>query len=173
MKLLLPLFIFISSTTLGQHLITNSTDEFTGKKIKETSIENLAQPFKMSGFTYKFSFKKVNDNLYLNLRIMSLSNSVFAIKDGEVLMLKISDTVLKLSNSDYVISKKGGSGAPGLSSSTCEGVSLYFPLTSESVDLLKSKPIVKIRLYTTDGFTEQEIKDVADKKVKNALALVL
>lgn len=172
MKLLLPLLILICSTAFGQHLVTNSTDEFTGKKIKETSVENLAQPFKMGGFAYKFSFKRVNDNMYFNLRVMSLSNSVFAIKDGEVLMLKTADTVLKLSNTDYAISKKGGAGS-GVFSSGSEGVSLYFPFNNEMVEMIKNKPIIKLRLYTTDGFSEQDIREAAAKKVKDALALIL
>jgi len=172
MKPLLPLLLFICSNAFAQKLITDKTDEFTGKKVKETSVENLAQPFKMNGFAYKFSFKKVNDDLYFNLRIMSLSNSVFAIKDGEVLMLKTADTVIKLSNIEYVISKKGGAGG-GLSSSYSEGVSIYFPLSKESAELIKQKEIIKIRLYTTDGYSEQDVKVVADKRVKESLALVL
>lgn len=172
MKSILSLLLFLCSNVFAQKLVTNKTDEFTGKKVKETSIENLAQPFKMSGFAYKFSFKMVNDALYFNLRIMSLSNSVFAIKDGEVLMLKMADTVVTLSNTEYAISKKGGAGG-GLSSGYSEGVSLYFQLNKESVAIIKNKAILKVRLYTTDGYSEQEVKEAADKRVKDALALVL
>jgi hypothetical protein len=172
MKSLLPLLLFLCSNVVGQKLVINKTDEFTGKKVKETSVESLAQPFKMSGYTYKFSFKRINEDIYFNLRIMSLSNSVFAIKDGDVLMLKTADTVIKLSNIEYSISKKGGAG-PGLSSSGSEGVSLYFPLTNESIEMIKNKPIVKVRLYTTNGYTEQDVKTAADKRIKDALALIL
>jgi hypothetical protein len=168
MKLLLPL-LFFCSTAFAQKLITDKTDEFTGKKVKETSVENLAQP--LSGIAYRFSFKKIDDNVYFNLRVIS-HGSVFAIKDGEVSMLKTADSVIKLSNTEYVISKKGGAGG-GLSSSYSEGVSLYFRLNNESVELIKSKAIIKVRLYTTDGYTEQDVKASADKRVKDALALVL
>lgn len=167
MKLLLPLLLFCS-TAFAQKLITDKTDEFTGKRIKETSVENLAQP--LSGFSYRFSFKKINDNVYFNLKVIS-HGSVFAIKDGEVLMLKTADSVIKLSNTEYTISKKGGAGG-GLSSSYSEGVSLYFRLDNEAIGIIKTKPIVKVRLYTTDGYTEQDVKAAADKRVKNALALV-
>lgn len=172
MKLLLPLLLIVSTNSFSQKLVTNKTDEFTGKKVKETSVETLARPFKMSGFAYTFSFKKVDDNLYFNLRAMSLSNSVFAIKDGEVLMLKTADTVLKLSNVEYTISKKGGAGG-GLSSGGTEGVSLYFLLNSEAVELIKNKPILKVRLYTTEGYTEQDVKSASDKRVKDALGLII
>lgn len=168
MKLLLPLLL-LSSTAFAQKLITDKTDEFTGKKIKETSVENLAQP--LSGISYRFSFKKINDNVYFNLRVIS-HGSVFAIKDGEVLMLKTADSVIKLSNTEYSISKKGGAGG-GLSSSYSEGVSLYFLLSNESIEMIKNKTIQKIRLYTTNGYSEQEIKSAADKRVKDALALIL
>lgn len=168
MKLLLPLLLFCS-TGFAQKLITNKTDEFTGNKVKETSVENLAQP--LSGFSYRFSFKKINDNLYFNLRVIS-HGSVFAIKDGEVLMLKTADSIIKLSNTEYAISKKGGAGG-GLSSSYSEGVSLNFRLDNEAIEMIKNKIIQKIRLYTTDGYTEQDIKASADKRVKEALALIL
>lgn len=169
MKLLLPLLLLLCSSSFAQKLITNKKDEFTGNKVKETSVENLAQP--LSGFSYRFSFKKINDNLYFNLRVIS-HGSVFAIKDGEVLMLKTADSIIKLSNTEYAISKKGGAGG-GLSSSYSEGVSLNFRLDSEAIEMIKNKIIQKIRLYTTDGYTEQEIKAAADKRVKEALALIL
>lgn len=168
MKLLLPLLLIYSSA-FAQKLITNKTDEFTGNKVKETSVENLAQP--LSGFSYRFSFKKINDDVLFNLRVIS-HGSVFAIKDGEVLMLKTNDSVIKLSNTEYAISKKGGAGG-GLSSSYSEGVSLYFRLDNEAIELIKNKPIIKVRLYTTDGYTEQDVKSAADKRVKEALALIL
>jgi hypothetical protein len=172
MKLILPILLLVCTTAFAQKLVTNKTDEFTGNSVKETSVENLAQPLKMSGYSYKFSFKKINENVYLGLRIMSLSNSVFAIKDGEVLMLKTEDTVITLSNSKYEISSRGGAGG-GLSSSNSQGVTLYFSLNKDAVDTLKSKSINKLRLYTTDGYSEQDIKPAADKKVKAALNLIL
>lgn len=173
MKLLLPLFLLICSNAFAQKLVTNKTDEFTGKKVKETSIETLAKPLKMSGFTYTFAMKKVDENLYLNLRLMSLSNSVFSIKDGSVLSLKMdNDSVINLSNPEYTISKRGGAGA-GLTSGNSEGVSLYFLISNENIELLKVHKIVKVRVYTTNGYTDQDIKAAADKKVKDALKLVL
>lgn len=172
MKPLLPLFLLVCSTAFSQKIVTDKKDEFTSNTVKETSVENLAQPLKMSGYSYKFTFKKVNENVYLGLRIMSLSNSVFAIKDGEVLMLKTEDTVITLSNLKYEISSRGGAGS-GLSSGNSQGVTLYFPLNKEAVDTIKSKSINKLRLYTTDGYSEQDIKAAADKKVKVALDLIL
>lgn len=173
MKLLLPLFIIIYSTTYGQKLVTDKTDEFTGAKVKETSVENLAKPFKMSGFAYTFTFRKVDENAFMNLRLMSMSNSVFSIKDGDVLSLKLNnDSIIVLSNAEYTISKRGGAGG-GLSSGNSQGVSLHFPLSNNTIDLLKTHSIVKVRIYTTDGYSEQEIKSAASKRVIDALALIL
>lgn len=172
MKPLLPLFLLFCSAAFSQKIVTDKKDEFTGNSVKETSVENLAQPLKMSGYSYKFSFKKINENIYLGLRIMSLSNSVFAIKDGEVLMLKTEDTVITLSNTKYEISSRGGAGS-GLSSGSSHGVTLYFPLDNEAIQTIKSKMIIKLRLYTTDGYSEQDIKAAADKKVKTAINLIL
>lgn len=173
MKLLLPLLLIICSNAFAQKLVTNKTDEFTGKKVKETSVETLARPLKMSGFSYDFTFKKVDEDLFFKLKIMSLSNSVFAIKDGGVFMIKMEDdSIISLSNSEYTISKTGG-GSSGFSGSAVQGATLYFPVSKQYADLLKSKKIVKVRIYTTEGYSEQDVKSNADKKIKAALALIL
>jgi hypothetical protein len=172
MKLLLPLLL-TCTTTFSQKLVVNKTDEFTGKSIKETSVETLAKPFKMSGFAYTFAFKKENDNLFLNLRLMSMSNSVFSIKDGNILSVKMdNDSVIVLNNQEYAISKTGGAGG-GFTSGNSQGTSLYFLLSTENIETLKNRKIIKIRVNTTDGYTEQDIKASADKKVKESLRLVL
>lgn len=173
MKPLLPLLLLLCLNSFAQKLVTNKKDEFTGRYVKETSVEILSHPFKMSGYSYDFRFKSVDTDIYLNLKIMSISNSVFAIKDGNVLMLKMgNDSILKLSNSEYTISQSG-KGASGIVGSACQGVSLYFPLSKEDIETIKNTKIVKVRLYTTDGYTEQVVKAVADKRVKDALKLVL
>ena len=173
MKPLLPLLLLLCSTAFAQKLVTDKKDEFTGKYVKETSVEILSHPFKMSGYSYDFRFKSVDTDIYLNLKIMSISNSVFAIKDGNVLMLKMgNDSILKLSNSEYTISQQG-KGASGIVGSACQGVSLYFLLSKEDIHVIKNTKIVKVRLYTTGGYSEQDVKAVADKRVKDALKLVL
>lgn len=173
MKYLLLLFAVSTSAVYSQKLVTNSKDEFTGKIVKQTSVEALAAPFKMTGYRYDFSIKQVDSNCYFNLRLTSLSNSVFSIKDGDQFAIKFQDgSVVELTNTEYAISERG-KGSTGLSGSMSFGVSLFMLLSKENIDALLSKKITKVRIYTTDGYSDQDIKSNADKKVKAALKLIL
>lgn len=164
--------IAVNLPATAQKLVQNSKDEFTGNQIKETSVEKLAHPLKMNGFAYNFSVKRVNDTYFLNLRMMSLNKSVFAIREDSKLMIKLkNDSVITLFAAEFNVSGKGGAGS-GLSAGNAEGTSVYYPISNEQIELILQSDISKIRVYTSDGFTEQDIKVAGGRKVKAAFSLL-
>lgn len=172
MKQILPLLI-LSISVNAQKVTTDKKDQFTGLAVKETSVEQLAHPLKMNGFAYNFSTKKVDDKYYFNLRMMSLNKEVFAInKDSKLMILLKNDSVITLLAPSFVISGKGKAGS-GLSAGNAEGLSIDYLISKEEIELLASSDIAKIRVYTSDGYTEQDIKETASKKVKKAFSLIL
>lgn len=162
--------IYLPAT--AQKLAEDEKDEFTGLQVKETSVEKLAHPFKMSGFSYNFAVKKVDDRYYFNLRMMSLNGEVFAIRKDSKFMLRLkNDSVITLLSPSFEVSGKGEAGS-GLSASSAQGVSIYYPITKQEISLINASEITKIRVYTSDGFTEQDIKEAGSKKVKAAFSLL-
>jgi hypothetical protein len=156
----------------GQRLIVNKKDEFTGNHVKETSVEKLAHPFKMNGFAYNFSAKRVNETFFLNLHMMSLNKEVFAVRKDSRLMIRLkNDSVVTLFATEFDISGRGKAGS-GLSSGNAEGASIYYPISADQIKDITESDIVKIRVYTTDGFTEQGIKKNGSEKVKKAFNLL-
>jgi hypothetical protein len=172
MKHFIPL-LFLSLSVHAQKVITDKKDEFTGNIVRETSVEKLAHPVKMSGFAYNFSAKKVNGHYFLDLRMMSLNKQVFAIrKESKLMLLLKNDSVITLLASDFEVSGKGKAGS-GLSAQNAEGLRMNYPISEEEIAMILRSDIHKIRVYTSDGYTEQEIKEAGSEKVKKAFGLLL
>lgn len=170
--LLLITLVATSLSVTGQKLLEDKKDEFTGLQVKETSVEKLAHPLKMSGFAYNFAVRKVDAHYYFNLRMMSLNGEVFAIRKDSKFMLKLkNDSVITLLAPSFEVSGKGEAGS-GLSAGNAQGVSIYYPITKDEISLIHASEIVKIRVYTSGGFTDQDIKEAGSKKIKAAFTLL-
>jgi hypothetical protein len=172
MKQIIPLLL-LSLSVQAQKVTTDKKDEFTGTEVKETSVEKLAHPVKMSGFAYNFSTKKINGQYFLNLRMMSLNKQVFAIrKDSKLMLLLKNDSIITLLAPEFEVSGKGKAGS-GLSAQNAEGLRMNYPISEEEIAMILRSDIHKIRVYTSDGYTEQEIKEAGSEKVKKAFGLLL
>jgi hypothetical protein len=74
-------------------------------------------------------------------------------------MLKLdNDSVLTLNNPKYEIACRG-CGAINLIGSEGYGVHIKIPLESDQIDYLIDHKIMKMRIYTTDGYVEGDVKD--------------
>lgn len=159
----------ISTLTLGQTLEENKVDEFTNNTVKRTSWEMFNSDFK---FTAYFRVSQINDNQYFDLKLMLASGSVFSIGKDQEIMFKLSnDTIIKLPNLEYSVSCRG-CGAKGLMGSEAQGIQVSYPISKTQSDLLKSISIAKVRIYTNDGYIEDEMKTKNAVKIKKALALL-
>jgi hypothetical protein len=170
MKLLIPLLL-ISVSSFAQKLTENKRDDFTNKGIKQTSVEKLARSSKMSGFSYDFSIRKVDSTYLFNVRMMSFG--VYSIAKYDKFLIKLkNDSIITLYNPEYEISGRGR-GSSGLSGSNTQGTSIYYPITVDQINQILQSDITKIRVYTTEGYSEEDVKESASDKVKAAFKLVL
>ena len=169
-KLLLSiLLIGILLPIMAQELEENEVDEFTGSAIKRTSWETLNMTMK---FTAYFRISKINENLYFDLKLMIGGGEVFSIDEGDQFMLKLeNDEIVKLSNLEFTITCTG-CGARGISGSAAQGIQVTYPITPEQFNMLKNNTVSKIRIYTSDGYIENEFKLKYYSKLLNALMLV-
>jgi hypothetical protein len=167
-KAILFTLLFIPVFCFGQKLVKNEVDEFTGISVKTTSLEQLVSesPWGGNSFHLSESVKRINDNYYLIVRF-SLDN-VFSVASEQKLMIKLeNDSIVTLLNKEYDISSNGRGAIGGK-----QGVYLTYPIESDDLDLLKENKATKIRIYTTDGYLEKDIKEKNQDKIKKCIELV-
>ena len=87
-------------------------------------------------------------------------------------MLKLSnDEIIRLPNLKYEITCTGCA-AKGFAGSAAQGVNVSYILDKDQLEKLKSYEVVKIRVYTTDGYVEDDSKQKNTDQIKTALKLI-
>lgn len=154
MKFILSLLVLITTFSNAQMIEESQIDEFTGAMVLKTSTETVVANMKKTVF---FTCRKVDSTVMLQVKMMM--NQIFSVKEGGMFMLKlVNGEVVTLYNPEFTITCRG-CGARGFSGSGAEGISLTFYLNNEQVDKLKKNQVSKIRLYTSEGYIEDEIKE--------------
>ena len=157
----------ISNLNIAQNIVENKVDEFTKTSIKRTSWENLTSSII---YTTYFRFSKINNELFFDLKL--IDGTVFYISEGQEIMFKLSnDEILTLNNfkSEHTCT---GCGAKGFVGSTGNGIQVSYPLNKEHFELLKKYDVLKIRIYTSEGYREDELKTKNLKKFKKGLSII-
>ena len=161
------LLIGFSIQVKGQKLVENKVDEFTGNQIKRTSWVTTSIGYSRTNF----GISKINNNFYLNLKM--LKGGVFSIAKGANIMFKLTnEEIITLSNNNYEITCTG-CGAIGFVGSAAQGINTSYDITTEQLTKLKNIGIKKIRIYTSDGYLEDDLKSKHDRKIKKAISLIL
>lgn len=160
---------FTAQLSFGQKIERNVTDEFTGIAIKETSWERFSKAESLYSYA---RFKKIEEQYYFELKVSLAYGPVFSVNKGADIFIKFSDdSILKLYNYDYQISSHGG-GAIGLAGSAAQGAKLSCSINNKSLEILEKKSIVKVRIYTTDGFAESKVTLKYAKKINQLAKLI-
>lgn len=155
MKTLFLIALFFPTFCLAQKLEVNKIDEFTKASVKRTSWETINYSNRLMAYT---QISKIDDIYYLNLKIMS-PDKVFSIDKEDELMIKtITDSVITLYNLKYEISCTG-CGSKGLLGSGLQGIEVSYKIPVEIVSYLLTNKIKKLRIYATNGYFEDDIKD--------------
>lgn len=171
MKRLAFLAFLVPSLSFAQKIEENKVDEFTHHKIIRTSWEPIIKKFGNSIIGH-VRVSKIDGDIYINLRIMR-SGSAMAIDEGARLMIKTaSDSIVTLNNLKYQISCTG-CGAVGFAGSALQGLDLTFPMSDDQANYLLANKAVKLRIYLTDGYLEEEIKEKFAEILINELKLAL
>ena len=170
MKKIILIFMIITSAnyTFGQLLTKNEVDDFTGKTVEETSWETLN---KRAEFYSYARFRKVDNRIYFVFKMM-IGNKVYSVEKGEVLFLKFADDeIVKISNSKHQLTTYGA-GAIGIAGSKMLGVELTSIIDQETLSKLGEKTLVKVRVYTSDGYVDAEVVEKQANKFKKLAKLI-
>lgn len=141
----------------------NEVDEFTGSRIIKLKEKLLAKTSLTTGVS--FQIYSINDTKFIEFTYMS--NSVFSFdKDTSRIMLKTKDDeiieipfersdVSDITHSNSFYSKQ------------------KVVLTDDLVSKLENKSIVKFRLYTSNGYMEEDVKSKNSTYISDDLKCLL
>ena len=96
---------------------------------------------------------------------------MLSIREGAKLMFKMSDnSVITLNSLSHAIAAKGD-GVTGLSMSGILGISCIY--NGSDIDAFaKDTYLTKLRIYTTDGYVDIDIKEKDAQKINRAYKLM-
>ena len=161
------LFQISTSNISAQEIVEDQTDEFTKNVIKRTSWEKLAMDSKIMAY---FRFSKINNNLYFDLKIGD--GSVFSIDKGQEFMFKsIDGDVIKIQNAEYKLTC-AGCAAIGVMGSSGQGIMTSYLIDNETAVQLKSINVEKVRVYTSKGYFDVDLKSKNSMKINQSLNLI-
>lgn len=164
--------IFLLFTPLlirAQQIAENKIDDFTHHKIVRTTWEPIIQKFG-GRIIVHIRISEIDSTFFLDLKLMGMG--VTSMQEGANLMLKTdTDSIITLHNLKYQLTCSG-CGAVGISGSEAEGLDLSFVLQRGAREFLIAHKINKIRIYTTDGYEEEEVPDKRARVFINELKLV-
>lgn len=162
--------IFLLAATcqlFAQKLAENKKDEFTNNLIKRTSWESLSSTFSINAH---FRISLIDSLETFDLKVMI--DKRFSIDKDQELMFKLENgEVVKLQNLEAVRTCQG-CGAVGLKGSEAPGIAALYPLNKDQAEKLKTNKVVKVRIYTTEGYLECDVKDKFAQKINAALGLL-
>ena len=168
--LLILVFAVISFTSLfSQRIAEDKIDDFNHKHIIRTSWGEFDYSFLCSGWV---RYNKIDSVTYLTFSMMNASEWLSTIEEGNNFYLKFADsTVMTLPVMEKAYTTIGG-GAKGMSGSKTEGFMLNLLVTKESKEQILSKPVVKIRIQTTEGHIDKAFNEAKDQRLKAILKLI-
>lgn len=168
--LIVTLLCTYTITSSAQKIVKNTIDEFTKSKIVNTDYEALKQSFKAS---WQYRFRLVDNTLILDLVVVLGGGTVFSVKEGQKFMLKMKDEqIITLENHEYTITSRSGAYAGSFGGSNAMGLTLHFIVNKEQQEILNTGELSKIRLYTSDGYIEDEIKSNKAETFRQCLNLI-
>lgn len=168
-KIITLLLICFSLIARGQELVRNEVDEFTKHIVKETSWMPLL-PMTMQNV--HFRVRKVDSTYFFDIKWMGGGIGVTSIREGDELMFKLeNDEIISNKCLKFVVSCVG-CGATGFAGSGAKGIAPTYVVTEDNVKKLLKNYVYKIRLYTSDGYIEKELKDKFSENIYQAFKLL-
>jgi len=157
----------LSLKSFGQKLEENKVDDFTKKSVKRTSWETLVSTFSLNAH---FRFSLVDGYETFDLKMMR--DEVFSIdKDAEVMFMLDNNDVVKVQNLEYAITCKG-CGATGFQGSSAEGIQAFYTISKDDIEKMKAHKVLKVRIYTNDGYIDNDVKEKNAVKIMACLNLL-
>jgi len=161
MRLVTILAALLMAAHIQAQTVSSRVDEFNGIEVVETSIERLTNGSEIDSY-FKVARAKEYVMLYLDAAIDN-GNTVFSVRKSDRLQFKLTDgTVLTLLPHKGAVSRRG----------RVESASLMYLLDQEAIAALTSVRVEKMRIYTSRGARNEEVKEKHAATLQNAVGMV-
>ncbi len=163
------LFIILTSNlTSGQELEIDEIDEFTKSHVQTTSWETLTNRSPLYSYA---RLRKIDNRYVFDVKLMG-GSKVFSVDEGNNLLLKLeNEEIIEIFNKNYELSNYG-EGAIGIIGSQSLGVFLKCSISHEQLQKLRQKKLEKIRLNSSNGYREAEVKSKQAEKFMKMMNLI-
>lgn len=152
---LLAFLAFGTTEVYSQKITKSEIDEFTNHKIVETSWHAVYRGWTDAGYA---RFRSIDNRVIIDFSLMFTNAKGYIISTEDRLMLKLgNDTVIKLNPIETAIPCRGccSTGFKGMNDF---GSISHYSMSNEQFNQLLKSLIVKVRIYTGDGYIENEVK---------------
>lgn len=161
----------VTSLCFSQKLKTNEIDEFTGSKVAVTTWENIC--FTGKDYVYAMVWR-ADGKINLHIKHMPSKGGIkeYKINQGDKFLLLLDDGTVVTSSAAETFHSSIGAGAVGYTGSAVEGIYAVYSITDEDAELLRSQPLKKVRMYTSVGYIELDLKETKKDIIQNMFTLV-
>lgn len=166
------LLLFFFTCTSAQTL---TVDELGNDMVKKTSWETLNKSNPKEPATVYYRLTYFNNSYYLDVKMLIYAGirlqSFYIDRDEEF--------IIKLDNGEIITlycytrtESCQGCGSTGLLGSSGEGIYVIYPIDESDLEMLKEHKIVKLRIFTSEGYADCDIKGKDSAKFKRAVNLI-
>lgn len=153
-KLILLLAFILPILANAMKIETDEIDEFTGERTVITSWESL------NAQNIHVRFKSRNGKTYLDWKMFF--DGAIVISKGDEIMFKATDGDISKFESTTTVSGEKGAAATGFIGSGGWGIFAHY---AGPLDWFASHTAKLIRIYTTDGYIDKEVKEKEGRKI--------
>lgn len=141
--------------------ISSSVDEFSGIEVRETSIERLTKGQQVDTY-FKFAKAEQVLVLYLDAALQS-GNVIFSVRKGDRLQFKLSNgEVVTLNAHKGAVSRRG----------RVESAAVMYVLDEDAIAALTASNVEKLRIHTSKGAWDEDVKQKHAEVLREALAML-
>lgn len=161
------LLLLVSIPIYSQKIVENKVDEFTKKSIVRTDWEKISST---SELYLNVRVNKIDSISFLELRFFT--NGVASIdKNHDISFMLDNGEIINLHSAQYEISNYGD-GAIGIVGSNVLGLGIECLLTETDIEKFKNHTITKVRINTSVGYFQNDVKSKFSEKFKGLFQLV-
>ena len=162
-KKLLFLLLFIPAYAHAQrqlvdHIVINDVDSGTGYRVKRTAWLTLERGNFRKNLNTFYRISETDGQFFLDLKV-SHGGDAFVVPRNAMLKLQLqAGEVVTLYSTTYKVAGKG-EGARAWGGNDAKGAQLTYLMTPGDVKQLMHDYVVRIRLYTGEGYVEKTVTE--------------